>query len=569
MAIQDRDLGAALFAASTTDEIIPALVHVEYRRLHPGQDYRGEYPTEAMICAAVNQGMVRYSDEPEPPVWLPDPTVAQREAGEALAMLRDDAMAAWWESTVIGGRYFLTGVLQTASVPFATTEPSSLAPAPEGAIVADLDGLSIEGTSMVVVPMLFPDVHVAWLAAREAGRSLRHPLAPLVRVWIEAMPIEVRPDRREIGIMPGFAGEQLAPGIIVAADSAHVPDCGRLALVPARTDGQLWLPDLDPQSTQPEIEAVLLAMLDAGSLAIRSPSTPLRDRAFVESLMLAELCDRPRGERFVIPRLTIADPMAWFGWSANRYKPSIPEYGPALRRALTAAAGIEIPLSGGGWLNPVFFEAAEGLRLHSRLVASIRLMPGSERGAAVNRRVLRQAAKVSAVAWRLYLAFCFAWSRIARRGVVPYLTRPEVLRDSRGRLTNAAGTLLTGPDPILPTRERRKVPADRPATDWRDSRAVETGKREPNKIGEGLHRVYDGPGDLVRKAFPLGTRGAEKNPTRTERQTIRAARWLAGEVDMNRQRIAAPGILIVRIGRATTTGNPHGFPWRIVPPNRG
>ena len=103
-------------------------------------------------------------------------------------------------------------------------------------------------------------------------------------------------------------------------------------------------------------------------------------------------------------------------------------------------------------------------------------------------------------------------------------------------------------------------------TDWRDSRAIEIG-REPSPKGESLHRVYDAPRDLVRGGVPTQhERHASKNPQRTEVQAVKAVRWLAGEVDLNRQRIAAPGVRIVRLGRATKTGNPHGFPWYIVPP---
>ena len=76
--------------------------------------------------------------------------------------------------------------------------------------------------------------------------------------------------------------------------------------------------------------------------------------------------------------------------------------------------------------------------------------------------------------------------------------------------------------------------------------------REPSPKGESLHRVYDAPRDLVRAAFPLGTNATRANPQRTEVQAVKAVRWLAGEVDLNRQRIAAPGVRTVLPGGGTT-----------------
>ena len=145
-------------------------------------------------------------------------------------------------------------------------------------------------------------------------------------------------------------------------------------------------------------------------------------------------------------------------------------------------------------------------------------------------------------------------------------------RDPRGRLLDGAGNIITGPDPTLPFRERRRIADDRPATDWRDSRAIPTGRRESSPEGERLYRVYDRPGDLVRTVWPLDLpAGARRNPQRTEAQATLAARWLAAETDhgkpvqMNRQSLSAPGVRIVRLGRPTKN-NPHAFPWRLVPP---
>ena len=166
---------------------------------------------------------------------------------------------------------------------------------------------------------------------------------------------------------------------------------------------------------------------------------------------------------------------------------------------------------------------------------------------------------MSAPAWRLYIALCFQWDRIARRGLTPHLTRPVLVRDGGGNMLDADGSIL-------------KDQKGRPQRDGAHPRAVETGAREANPAGEALHHVYDTPRDLARLVWPLGGGRLRKNRCEAEEQAIKAARWLAGETDaaglpirLYRQAIAAPAVQIVRLGERTA-GNPDGFPWRIVPP---
>ena len=61
--------------------------------------------------------------------------------------------------------------------------------------------------------------------------------------------------------------------------------------------------------------------------------------------------------------------------------------------------------------------------------------------------------------------------------------RYRVRRAGRGRLTDAAGKVLTGPAPSLPYRARARAAADKPAVSWRDSRAVWAGE-ERNPAAE-------------------------------------------------------------------------------------
>ena len=63
--------------------------------------------------------------------------------------------------------------------------------------------------------------------------------------------------------------------------------------------------------------------------------------------------------------------------------------------------------------------------------------------------------------WRLYLAFCFEWNRIAYKDEWPHLTQPEVLRDKRGRLTSDDERLILIPAPIRRGRRSDAKPRQR------------------------------------------------------------------------------------------------------------
>ena len=386
-----------------------------------------------------------------------------------------------------------------------------------------------------------------------------HPWAGVVRAWQErGRPAGV--DRSPVGIMPAFASELIAPSTLVR------PPAGRLSPLSLRrpdSSGQLLLPGL--HVAHGDHPALMLALLDAGSEPKPGAGAPLRDRCFVEFLMMANRDDRVGGERFRLRAkpgegLTIRDPVLFAGWNLAHYRPNSEKTGLALDRALAEVNGIKLPLNDrGGWLIPVFVDALEGRRLRDRLNVWVRLLAGSDRGASVNRAALRQAGKASAVAWRLYLSLCFEWNRVSRRGRPPHLTRPERARNDAGYLVDASGKVLT---------DKR----GRPMREGKHARSVETGRREPNPMGVRLHRVYDGPRDLVRMVWPFGTAGSAQNPRRSERAVIAAARWLAGDIEpdgstvkLNRHPIASPAVRIVQEGHKSKT-NPHEFPWRMVPP---
>lgn len=580
MAPRPKTLRDALLKASKPGEILPALARVEYRRLHPDEDCPAEaIPADESVLAGslpdcskaeraeadaalvvTLSGLVSMLSvgEPAPQGKFPEDG---KEAIRLPSLTPAPGIAgAQWQALEVAGWVPDMQAFNDAGEPVELPPPPGVGTLRLMAALAPGDYAALLGLS---------GVHRMWAIRRElqierdALPALPHPLAALMRAW-QARPREVKTteiDRRESGIVPAFASARIRLFDLVRPDPADLPALGTLGIRQPDPSGQLWLPGLNIDAGD-GAAAFILAILDAGSDTQKGGGAPLRDRFFAELLMAAGTQTRDDGERHYLHGLRIADAIAWAGWERRSYRPDREDSGLALSRGLRAMNAINMPLNDkGGWLIPAFVEAIKSRAPDDPIIASVRLPEGSSvHGARVDRATLRAAGKASAVAWRLYLSLCFEWNRIAYKGQIPHLTRPARKRDKAGYLLGADGNLLT---------DKR----GRPKRSGRDARAVETGEREASPQGERLHRVYDGPGDLVRLVWPLGAPGEKTNRSRAERQVVTAARWLAGELGedgrpltLSRSRLDAPAIRIERLGKMSNSNpNPDGFPWRIVP----
>ena len=143
----------------------------------------------------------------------------------------------------------------------------------------------------------------------------------------------------------------------------------------------------------------------------------------------------------------------------------------ALRRGLWEADAIRVAWERREW-RIVGVDALPNAttKLDDPLPIRVAMPPGSDRGALIALAMLYQCGTVSGPVFDTAIRLAYLWDAAkARNGSRRiYATRPAALRDDRGRLTDAAGKVLTGPDPSAPYAERRKVPADRPVSNWRD-----------------------------------------------------------------------------------------------------
>ena len=111
----------------------------------------------------------------------------------------------------------------------------------------------------------------------------------------------------------------------------------------------------------------------------------------------------------------------------------------------------------------------------------------SNRGPLIELKILYRCGTVSEPVFDMWIRLAYMWDMAkrnnGRRRV--YATRPEVQRDKHGRLIDAKGELITGPDPAPPAswrhpagRRRQRKQAGNRILSWRDSRADLIGKEE-------------------------------------------------------------------------------------------
>ena len=309
----------------------------------------------------------------------------------------------------------------------------------------------------------------------------------LLALVVEGMPVEVEPDGRPDSIMPedlfAWCGDG-APNIITRRHDNDLP----VTLGLVESDPQLWLPGVGaPDSKVVPAPAIILTEAVGFRDLVPGKGARLDKRIFAFSLLrLPRSARRPGGcytwrpkLRELVHDLVFPAPARTGTGKSTRslWKPS--RHAPTLARALDAVslAGVKLP-DGGEWRPVLVRRMPDFGDMESRVEIDMKLPDESDHGPLVRWDPLIAAGMVSDPAFDGALTLAALWDRAKANngGWRIYATRPRARRDDKGRLTDAAGTVITGPDPDAPWKERRRVPTDRPARDWSDSRAEIVGE---------------------------------------------------------------------------------------------
>lgn len=332
----------------------------------------------------------------------------------------------------------------------------------------------------------FQTVHDAWqnLPADQRG-GLKHPLAALIEGWL-LRPEIIRPDvdkngrPHKNGFVPkGLFGKQPATRTVPAqlvlipdADRSQLPDLGRVK----RAERQLPLfADLMADEDLPVTPLIL-----ANAAGFRGLQ-PGRGARLDKRLLIFGLLSMPRDQRRPggryewRPTLREIRDLLWPARPAqvrgrtravSSWRPSVHATG--LYSALQAVNLAEVGLPDGDTWRPMrVWRNPDIANLDREAIIEIRLPGASDRGPQVDKIALAAAGVVSDPAFDLELGLAYLWDDAkARTGGHSRIraTRPEVLRNERGHIVNAAGQVV--------------VERGRPATRWDHPQAVRTGGQE-------------------------------------------------------------------------------------------
>lgn len=328
-------------------------------------------------------------DAPSPEalaVWLPEcPEDAAREAGERLAALYPDPSGEVEAlASTVAGLGFEAGEVRARVWRWrdggAVTAAFEGSPAGEGrglgawAPVGPRRGLAFRSVAAV---------HAAWAAADPDSRP-KHPLAPIVRAWIERPPA-VATGKRSDPLLPVVRAvpdrpARLAIGGLI--DGGAMP--AQLALIPTPEGVSVPLLDLIDGAGAPIMArgrgAHIVARLAVACFVLPAGAAPDVRREWTPTVR--ELRD------FCFPH----------GWERRRHWP-------AMRAALATLNAALIPYGAGRFWRPFrpWDDPGAGASLDDRLRIDLLLPPGTVSGPPIDRAELAALGVDSAPRFRAYI----------------------------------------------------------------------------------------------------------------------------------------------------------------------
>ena len=339
----------------------------------------------------------------------------------------------------------------------------------------------------------FNAVQTLWESVAPADLAdLKHPLTALIEGWLNR-PELLQPDvdkhgrPRTKGIIPSG----LFPGTPATITAQLRSDNGAdllPALGPVDNPGEK-LPLYADWLAENDLPVAPLILADAAGFRGLQPGRGARyDKRFLIFCLLEMPLNqrRPGGQyelrkplRFWRDLLLPTRPRLINGRrrEVSSYRPSV--HALPLHSAMQAINLAEIEMPDGYRWRPVIVRGYPAFDdLDSEVIIQIELPDGSDRGPQIDKPALVAAGTISDPAFDLQLGLAYLWDEAKRRNASfrVYATRPEVLRDAQGYITDADDQVI--------------IERGRPVTRWNHPRSVRTGRTERNSAADRV-RVLD------------------------------------------------------------------------------
>lgn len=399
--IADRELRTALREARTTDEILPALSRVEYRRRNPDRDCPDDaIPSESDLCE-----------------WLPGCPPAAQDEATAAALATGEGLAALMQA--------LQELRDTGTSLWSWTSSNKR-----------LAFVGFARSALIVWEAEY--LQAVWLAKPEPRP--RHPLAPIVAAWLDRpreVEAETRPDKR---ILPHITGGDEHPAREVGMLFAGLHENRRIE----QPELPLW------EGTLGRKRVPVLDVVDAAGVpVVQRGGAPIPLRLFVRTLSAVPMGQRGEPSTRLAVKLEDLLDALWpkteagvRGWRPRKHWPK-------LQRTLESVSQYAIHDGRGRWFPLALRYMPDSLRLDDDVVLDVAFPPGAKSGPPVVLPVMDRLMVESAPRWRAFIAaHCIAW--------IPGTTRVPVMRVKR---KTGRHTWVRDVDayPVLTLEDRRRL----------------------------------------------------------------------------------------------------------------
>ena len=412
--------------------------------------------------------------------------------------------------------------------------------------------------NLLIMDKKLKSIHSFWEFCKKANSSLKHPLAPIVRAWMQEQIPKVPPARRnDTGILHDKI-KNTFPSPRLPLTTAET--------VPAKPEQLMLINNLPQEKLQlelpglvfPETELVpalpLVAYENAGGNPVqRGRGAPIEQRLFVN--VLVEYEQRQRGQHD-LSRLytTYRDVKSWLypNGSTDSKKVLIPR----LRQGLWNLHNLRFIWERREWnIIAVDTLPTMDIKPNDPLTFTTRMPPGmnTSNGALISIEPLRLYGAQSAPKFRAWVRLAYLWDAAKMRngGNRIYATIPEVLRNSDSYLVDAKGEVtLTGN--LYRTKHGWKFRnGNMPQTAWYHPLAIQTGGTERNPQADKVPILSDA--DMVKLFYDHTERKGS-----LFRECLRIAKQHAHDIQEN-------GRIVIETDQTDQKTGVTG--WRILEPH--
>ena len=337
-------------------------------------------------------------------------------------------------------------------------------------------------------------LHNQWKQWRKSEENLQHPLAPIVRAWIQqatAKQITREYDRKHPAAIIERSRMGSIRDVTIFSNLAEELSALMPFSAPAPESRQIEMPGLETQSILPEVLPLQAVQMTEGIETTKRGAVAMPIRLFFEAMMALD----PKQTQGDI-RFKLGDLLRYLNPDGKYNRTN---HLPHVLRGLRSLHFLRIPYRSNpdrpstevDWI-PVLPRTVPNLQSgnDASIILEVKLPPDAKSGMMVEKDILRLTGKQSSAKFNAYLSACWIFDRYGTtpKGIIDP-TKPAAQRDTEGYLIDGTGKHLLD-DHGKPIKNRYHP------------RNIKTGQRVDNEARERYPILsFD---ELTQACFPKG-----------------------------------------------------------------